>query len=308
MSDGYNFGPLPFAMNLADISPDTEKSKPGTPLSKPRAKPLSQPRTQLSKPLSTPLSKPRSPLKETQDSDKSFEFASPFRFGFMDLVTPIKEVKSDFVKTIHFERQLEAIKNTQKSLSDQLNKFTTYFHELFYKYDYQSNISWFTNIACKVNKMDERLTKCEKDCSTFAANKETTTTVSPEKASINAGEKKTSKKGKKAYIYGTAPTSGLKIPKNYVIAVSKIPNLEVYDEKWIACEVKSKLQQKNIKITKVERVSAKMHTAATKTFKMILTTEMDIDAEEIYEPGLWPEGLKITRFRLGRRRSTKMYN
>ena len=64
------------------------------------------------------------------------------------------------------------------------------------------------------------------------------------------------------------------------------------------------LKQTNldIKVTRAERVPAKMTGAATKTIKIILiSTDKKLKVDQIYDTTLWPQGLKISRFRIARK-------
>ena len=261
----------------------------------------------------------------TPGSDKanqqSFQFSPPFNLNLPDMLSPCKE---------------ELLSKKLDDITKSFKNFSTYFYETFAR-NYDSTvkmvqqlisttnetIKFVNKTAVKVNDQDKRLLRLEKnleilqedinDCSNSAANKNADFTIDQEKADVSVDNEKidhsvktsSKKRTKRAYIYGTSPTHYQKIPKKYIVAVSKIPNKDEFDENWLQEEMYLKFDQKemDMEILNLERVAAKIKNAATKTFKIVLsTTDENINATTIYQEDLWPEGLKISRFRVNRSR------
>ena len=265
------------------------------------------------------------------EADQSFNIAPPLDLGMPayvhDFVAPILKTQEDL--QTFFENDLviriqsakqnltSKIRSAVKKFDSAMEKINGSIKFLLKKEEYYDE-ELFPDIFKKIEKIDERVTKIETDSSNFAANKNADKNVSQQGVSMNAHFQKIGKSTetddkkpnykKRQFIYGTAP-SVLKVPKNYIIAVSKIPNSEAYDERWLENEIDIRLKHKilDIKVLRIEKVLAKISGAATKTFKVVLrTTDSDIKVDQVYDPELWPQGLKISRFRIVRKR-TRMH-
>ena len=242
------------------------------------------------------------------------DFMTPFLKGQEDLQT---FWENDLAIRIHSVKQnlTSKIRSVAKKLDNAIHQINGSLKFLLKKEEHYEN-KLFPDIFDKIEKIDERVTKIETDSSNFAANENASMNVSQKDVSVNAvvkevgkntdpdkKKKKYNKKFRHDFIYGTGP-SLLPIPKNYVIAVSKIPNSDAYDGTWLKNEIECRLKHSNldIKVTRAERVPAKMTGAATKTIKIILTsTDTKLKVDQIYDATLWPEGLKISRFRTARK-------
>ena len=263
------------------------------------------------------------------EADQSFNIAPPLDLGIpahvQDFVAPILKGQEDL--QTFFQNDLAIrIQSVKQNLTSQIRSVAKRFDaalqqingsiKFLLKKEEDNENKIFPDIFTKIKKIDERITKIETDSSKFAANENADKNVSQKNVSVNTGIKRfdqrakandktlPSKKVKSNFIYGTAPTD-LPIPKNYIIAVSKIPNSTAFDEKWLEKEIENKLKLGNldIQVTKAEKVPAKIAGAATKTIKIILTTtDTKIQVDQIYDPKIWPKGLKISRFRMARRR------
>lgn len=100
-------------------------------------------------------------------------------------------------------------------------------------------------------------------------------------------------------IWGTSKTSSVSFerPRMYSFTISKISNIEEYDETWVENELYKCFASHNLDatITECSRIPAFYPNCATKSFKIVLQTLDNVN--ELYNPQLWIAGTKITRFR-----------
>ena len=97
------------------------------------------------------------------------------------------------------------------------------------------------------------------------------------------------------------------IPRNYLIAVSKIPKHVAYTNEWLMEETKEKLKENNYDITVmgVSNIDSSYPEARTRTVKMHLQCDGKLDPKTLYDERIWVKGLFVKQYRAPRNQNSR---
>ena len=116
------------------------------------------------------------------------------------------------------------------------------------------------------------------------------------------GQRSNSPPPQRLQVWGRADSSNQlvpDIPRNYLVAVSKIPKHEAYTNEWLIEETKEKLKENNYNVTVVEvaNIDSSFPEARTRTVKMHLQCDGKLDPKTLYDERIWVKGLFVRQYR-----------
>ena len=122
--------------------------------------------------------------------------------------------------------------------------------------------------------------------------------------------RKGSTRPQRLQVWGRADSSNQlvpDIPRNYLIAVSKIPKHVAYTNEWLIEETKEKLKENNydVKVMEVSNINSSYPEARTRTVKMHLQCDGKLDPKTLYDERIWVKGLFVKQYRAPRNHNSR---